>query len=288
MSESHPKSPVDPASNGINPKANPAHEQHEAQYYFPVPSDIKPAKKHSRERRECRPDQTHWAKVLLEVAGVAFVAAYSYVAYRQLGTMNQTYGEIQTQTTNALDASRRQFSPYILYDSSRIDVSKDGRRYRVSIQLKNVGQTPAYSVRHWATAKDMPRLADPYKHFSPPAPVGFLEPTFDGIADIGGGQSICLQGEFTVNGKSSNAIYVWGDLRYWDDFKRCEFDAFVLQSTGNIASGKLASVFNWASDITNPRGKCNDRQIAKLPWPEDSAPNRVIHAFSVFQGDCPK
>ena len=230
---------------------------------------------------------TFWATIETLIA--ALVAAVFTLG--QWRTMNKTYGEIEKQTTTAIEASRKQFSSDILYDNSRIDVSKDGKRYNVSIQLKNVGQTPAYSVTHWVTAQDMPRLADPFKHFDyrSQSPIRFVKPGFDGIADIGGGQSICLQGNFTVNGKPSNAIYVWGDVKYSDVFNRCECDAFVLQSNGNIASGKLSNVFNWTSDTGTAKGKCDNSGVCKIPWPEDRAPeDAVAPVFSVFQGECQK
>ena len=88
-------------------------------------------------------NRTFW----LSVAGVVAVVAYTTVAAFQWCTMNRTYGEIQAQTKNAIDVSRKQFSPYIFYGDGRIDVSTDRKRYNVSIQLKNFGQTPAYSVR---------------------------------------------------------------------------------------------------------------------------------------------
>lgn len=241
-----------------------------------------------------RSSRLQWATFWTTIGTLIAALLAAVFTLGQWKTMNKTYEEIRAQTKNAIDVSRKQFSPYVLYDNGRIHVSKDGKRYNVSIQLKNFGETTAYSARHWITAQDMPRLTDPFKHFYPRSqpPVRFVNPGFDGIADIGGGQSICLQGEFAINGKSrGNAIYVWGDIKYADAFKRCEFEAFVLQGDATIAGGKmtkLSNVFNWASDTGKAKGECDDKGVAKLPWPEDEAPDTAVPTFSVFQGECPK
>src|SRR5258707_246331 len=39
----------------------------------------------------CRPDQTPWAKYLLEIAAVAVGVAYTIAAYNQLGITSQTF-----------------------------------------------------------------------------------------------------------------------------------------------------------------------------------------------------
>jgi hypothetical protein len=198
----------------------------------------------------------------------------------------------QGQLTEARNITKRQFSPYLLYEGGKVAIAKDGSSYTVSIQVKNFGQTPAYSVTHWVTAQAMSHLPDPFAHFDPrQGNVVFAETeNQNAVSDIGPGQSICIQKTFPGSHLSGDdVVYVWGDVKYGNQFHRCQFDAFVLQATGPIANGqelKLANIMPWASDAIDP-DNCSEQGKAKLPWREEAGQLSAGPTSLSFQGVCP-
>jgi hypothetical protein len=216
-----------------------------------------------------------------------FTVVIAGVAYFQ-------YTEMQDQLKTMQDTMKFQLSPYLMYEDGRVDVSKDGRSFTISIKVKNFGQTPAYSVTHWVTAEARRHFPDPFEHFDPRRkdPVHFTETdNFNSVADVGPGQSICIQKErFPVSSLSGDdVIYVWGHVKYASQFRGdCRYCGFVLQgivSPGPIVNGdklKLTNILPW----TGPE-KCSERRKAESPWPEEPSQPSAEPKSVVSQGDCP-
>jgi len=199
----------------------------------------------------------------------------------------------QGQLTEARNLSKRQFSPYLLYEGGKAELIEGGRSLKVSVQVKNFGQTPAYSATHWLTAQVMDRLSDPFSYFDyrRPSNIVFRDTAIQGVTDVGPGQSVCIRRIFPLSqGAVGKVIYVWGDVKYADQSRKCQLEAFVLQGAGPIpggASSSLADIMPWASDAMNP-ASCSETGKAKPPWPEKPGRPEDEAGTTVFQGTCPE
>jgi hypothetical protein len=228
-------------------------------------------------------------------AAVAAASVYAFIAILQWCAM-------QRQLAMSLDTAKRQFRAYVLYENGRVDISKDGRSYTVSIEIKNSGQTPAYSTEYWFNAGMMDRLPDPFRYFCPPyadlppgrctGEVKFRVTPDEGATDVGAGQSVCLRNTFPIASADwdSKVIYIWGYVKYWDQFQRPQFAVFIRQTSNPVAkekSLKLANVLNWATDPEDYSGSyIKGRPIPKFPWPQEPQQPRKPSEAS-FQGSCP-
>ena len=229
-----------------------------------------------------KPKVTDWLTVGLSlfVALAAIVSAWVFQ-----GQLT----EARKLTAFSEEISKRQFSPYLFYDNGKVNVSKDGRKYIVSIQVKNSGQTPAYSATHWFTAEELSRLSDPFAFFrwDNPNPIVFRKHERQNVADIGPGQSLCIKAEFPLVGSlTDDTIYVWGDVKYRDQFGQCQAEVFVLQTTipSNGSSLQLAAVMPYAENPAEIK-KCSKTESAELRWKEE--PRRPNETQSrAFQGAC--
>lgn len=195
------------------------------------------------------------------------------------------------QLVESRNLTKRQFRAYLLYESGRVDISKDEKTYTVYIEVKNSGQGPAFTVTHWFNAKAMDRLPDPFESFSLAKSKFQVEDTGRESTDVGSGQSMCITRQFPVAHTElsgpNTVIYVWGIVKFRDQFQRAQMEAFALQSTSRIMNGKslkLATVVHHTNDQDNPFYKGKEK--AEGPWPEVSqspAPPQSV----IFQGTCP-
>jgi len=221
------------------------------------------------------------------IAAVLAASIYAAIAAYQLVLMRET--------------AQRQFRAYVLYEGGRVDISKDGWSYTVFIEMKNSGQTPAYSTEYWFNARIMDRLPDPFRYFFPPCVgdsskgctgvVKFRITPDEGVTDIGTQQSVCFRKTFptTSTDWSNKVIYVWGYVTYWDQFQRSQYAAFIRQTVNPIAkeeSLKLANILNWATD-PEEHSRIYERKLdQKFPWPQEPQQAREPTEAS-FQGTCP-
>lgn len=104
--EESPKPPIEPTVDGVAPKSTSADKGAEPPRHVQFPPQIEPPPQGHGESCHCRPDQTPWWKVILEVAALFTVICYTIAAYRQADTMNKTYGEIRKQTCAAQKSAK--------------------------------------------------------------------------------------------------------------------------------------------------------------------------------------
>jgi hypothetical protein len=71
----------------------------------PVPPHVPPPPPQQRYTHACKPDQTPWWKVILEVAALIAVIAYTIAAWQQLGVMGGQLSEMQKSTKAAHEAA---------------------------------------------------------------------------------------------------------------------------------------------------------------------------------------
>jgi len=227
-----------------------------------------------------------WLNVISGVgAGIAFLALIALVVnacivHKQLVTM-------QGQRTDTFALSQRQLRAYILFSDGRVDISPDGK-LTAYVQLKNFGQTPAYWVTHWFTAQRDPRPGRQYpQHWYD---YGFKwQDTGDDSVDLGSGQSVCIVRPFDVTNAPTRDMdtYIWGQVKYKDQFGRCQSVAFVLHTSGEAQRGKsmpLVMAQHWATD---PQDECNkETSKTKVPWLE--GPRDIRDDSEIFLGECLK
>ena len=151
-------------------------------------------------------------------------AALVYVTWQQVGLARR-----QLELSDA--HNRRSARAYVLFESGRIE--RQGEQYKITLRVKNSGQTPAYNVRHsWGM-----RVYD----FPLPLPKPFGPITFTPVderqsVDIGAGGSFELDDlarlpvtrsdKGHINARTK-AVYVWAKLEYRDTFQGVQCTNFA-------------------------------------------------------------
>lgn len=249
-----------------------------------------------------------WRKVITNASfwTAAATVAIAVTSYYQWRAIKRQWEEMQKQSTISSDTAKRQFRAYVQYESGKLSISKDGQSYTIFIEIKNTGQTPAYSVRHWIGAAVMDRVPDPLSYFYPPnvlrpggyppsqhsGDVKFKKPVDEGLTDFGGTQSVCLEKTFPLTDSNwrNKIIYAWGHVTYDDQFRRPQSTAFVRQTVGPMTKGgtlRFSNILSWTaepSDAYDADNKSN--RPSKFPWNEEpQSPNEPMEIS--FQGACP-
>ena len=170
-----------------------------------------------------------WAAFVATAVAAGGAVYYAHIAKLQWNAMIET--------------ARRQFRAYVIYDEGTVNLSQDGRSYTVSIEVKNTGQTPAYSAQYWFTAKIMDEVSDPFWYFCPKLAypdkpcsglISFGAVPREGATDLGAGQVICMRNTFPVTAANfpNKRVYVWGYVMFLDQFQRNQLTAFIRQRPG--------------------------------------------------------
>ena len=133
------------------------------------------------------------------------------------------------------DTAKRQLRSYVLYDNGTIFLSPDGSSYKISISIKNTGQTPAYSLRYnWnSTIREFP-LKNP-SSLVPVSPALAVSATLES-ADIGTGVAVPMGDDriFAISAddlrairERTKAIYAVASITYHDTFQRDQAAQFI-------------------------------------------------------------
>lgn len=128
----------------------------------------------------------------------------------------------QQSVNFAENTGKRQLRAYLTIDGARASCISTVTNIKPQVVIKNVGQTPAYSVRACVCIENAPR--------SDPPPITKLVP-FISDAVIGPGSSIELGcapiqltvPEFEAVRSGGNAIFVWGRVEYKDVFGQLHY-----------------------------------------------------------------
>jgi hypothetical protein len=196
----------------------------------------------------------------------------------------------------AEDTAQRQLRAYILYDPARIERSKDGRTYVVSVQAKNFGQSPAYGVTHWLKAEIRDKFPDPYNSFIRKE---FRWTNTGGEnVDLGSGQPMCIQITEPANvddwTNPAKTLYIWCDVKYRDTFGRCQYDAIFLKDTEPLnKEARFANVIDWVKELPSlyDTEGCDESDKAIVPkqfFDEQPTPAPLNEINSmVYLGGCP-
>jgi hypothetical protein len=183
-----------------------------------------------------------------------FVAAYTIMttaivcAAIYSAKQVQIGSEAARQTVQiARDTQLAQLRAYISWDHDLIELTSDSE-YRVSMSIKNGGETPAYSTRYFWDSKVL--------DLGPNAPTNVRSSVIPLAPPTG-------QDNFDINPRSmwpiamtraispddlaavksgSKAIYVWGKVDYRDFRERtqenCQIMEFLVRSSPEITQGK--------------------------------------------------
>lgn len=172
-----------------------------------------------------------WLIVVATLVMAASAVVYSCYARGQLQTMKDTLAKSE-------DTAIKQLSPYVLYVSGTVKMDGAGRGYNVTIDTKNFGQTPALAVTRWIDSKVRKHLDDPYKTGIPSIEFPLKETELVTV-DRGPGQPFQVTQHFELQSpiKPDDSLYVWGQVKYFNVFTRCQLEMFLLQTNQPIVSG---------------------------------------------------
>lgn len=133
--------------------------------------------------------------------------------------------------TGGENNAERQLRAYVFSTAAHLDVTKEGF-YKVTVDISNTGQTPAYNLRSWIAIQAMD-----------PTATEFHRPPTD-IKDTG---SVCAGGKFILSEirpkpaillendiRAGRAVlFVWGEVIYRDVFKKIRSHRFRFRYTLN-------------------------------------------------------
>jgi hypothetical protein len=157
----------------------------------------------------------------LIVTGLAFSGAVLgvYIAYK-------AYLTAVKQVDVASDTEKRQLRAYVFLSS----ISIDGQY--IKAKMKNEGQTAAFNITHWWTARSfhLPVAHSDLLEYQDTIP-GFsvdLGPQGDhDLNPIGELTNKVTQSDVTAADQGKEEIYVWGLIKYRDIFVRCQSTQFA-------------------------------------------------------------
>jgi len=285
MESSQPEPQTQPSANAIPPYANPNQKtsQPPTGSIPPVNRKVVIAEKHQNESHHCRPDQTPIMKLVLEVLGVAILAAYTVAAFKQLGIMSEQITEmknarIQSETDNAkaimaqqviaqtgLVASQKNFeessknSENAFRDEQRAWVGalnaadvviKEGEVPSFRVLVTNSGKTPALHLRSVVTAKSRPKgQTAPLVY--PPLTKGQLISDF--VLQPNAQYSLIsppsapltkLQADLITSGDM--ILWIFGKIRYQDASRRVHHTKFCFVMSPDLKIAQPCNVYNEA------------------------------------------
>jgi hypothetical protein len=110
----------------------------------PTPPYIPPSPPEQKSTHTCKPDQTPWWKVLLEVTALLAVIAYTIAAWRQLGVMSGQLTEMQRSTRAAREAAYTACVSAQIARSTLVEVQNSGNDSH-NLALGSVAQAIAVS-----------------------------------------------------------------------------------------------------------------------------------------------
>ncbi|MGI4830653.1 MAG: hypothetical protein ACRYFU_21035 [Janthinobacterium lividum] len=169
------------------------------------------------------------------VEGRASSAAASAVAADSLAA-------IRRQADLMEDTARKQLRAYICLSGSTVRVTKD-RTIEARILVKNVGQTPAYSIRSWSLP-----LFDDYpltNELEPPPPdlfdgAGILPPQGQGFVEVPPLVNVPIDTLERLAGLTF-ALYVFGEVSYADIYGKRHVLRFRLVFGGPAGVQTIAN-----------------------------------------------
>jgi hypothetical protein len=214
-----------------------------------------------------------WIGVSLAFLSLLAACAAAFYVYKQ-------FGAIQRQIRDADDTAKRQFRAYVSFEQGWVERSKDGKTATAFIQLKNFGQTPAYYITQFANLETLPRI---------PVPQIQLRQTGEKSIDIGGGQSICITTKsIPVNDAEwfdpHRTVYVTGDIKYLDQFQRCQYEVFQLYTVASKSDRlRLSTAITYSPDPTDHY--CINEK-AQLPALAKELPSIDPPDSEILGGDC--
>jgi hypothetical protein len=158
---------------------------------------------------------------------------------------------------DAKETAKRQLRAYVMYSDNVIRLLSGGEAYRISMRIKNSGQTTAYGVTYWWDAEIIDANRAPHL-----VRQKYIPETGEASSDIdpGGEWPIELQPDRPVSKAEliglrdgSKAIYAWGIIKYQDVFRRCQYANFLVRNGRETTEGI------WHFDviqINNDTSKC--------------------------------
>lgn len=164
----------------------------------------------------------------------AFLAWFTFRLWKATGKL----------VVGAENTAERQLRAYILHNNDE-EMDHNGGRIKVTVRIKNFGQTPAHKLRCWLFMGfykfplDVPLDAPDYEKgsLSTLGPTGIITQTIELPAALN-------QAEFNAVLKGEGAIYVSGELYYFDVFNVERSTKFRFVSTGNDFSRCKLAVCN--------------------------------------------
>jgi len=178
MSEdSELKPPVKPTIDGVSPKDAAASVDQQPKTDPKFPSHIEPTPRHQAESHYTKPDPTPLWKIVLEVAALFVLAAYTFAAFKQLHTMNEQLGQMkvaseQAKIDNAASITAQkdiaQQGLAATIDNFRLDqrawVAEDtisgfpevDKPFGIQVVIKNTGKTFAKHITDVGIADPVP------------------------------------------------------------------------------------------------------------------------------------
>lgn len=163
-----------------------------------------------------------WSELIIAVANILVAFATLWM----VSVTNSTLRVLERQ----LGALVTQERPYVIIDQARV-IKKNGQ-YRVSVLIKNGGQTPAFGLTNlleWRSAEGKSRYVEfPYPEsddaYSVDVGPGASQDLFD-LGDHGPLSSADLQAL-----EDRKSLFVWGVVKYRDAASSCLSLGFRLKS----------------------------------------------------------
>jgi hypothetical protein len=231
MAESEIQPPVKKTVTTPSPQDTPGSERTVTPAAPSAHPHVPPSPPQQRRTHTWKPDQTPWWKVLLEVAALLAVIAYTIAAWRQLGVMNGQLGEMSKQypeIKKSADAAKSaaetakesltQAQRAFLFTSIKYAISPEGV-HQYYVEIRNSGTTPARSTtnQHNCEISNLSPENFDYRDF--PAS------TKPSLLTIGPQAIINMDGEYDLTQDDvkrmrdeSKSIYIWGWIHYRDVF----------------------------------------------------------------------
>jgi hypothetical protein len=164
--------------------------------------------------------------------------------------------------------ARRQYRAYIFYNENAIELLPADAKYRVTMTLKNRGQTTAYSVTYWWAARVLPVVGGPRRQYD----VAFKETgraSFDidpqGEWPIDSLEEPVSAAELEAVREGTKAVYIWGVVKYRDAFMRCQLVNFLVRGGPEARSSFRALEVNNTTET--PCDTLGENGVYKATFP---------------------
>jgi hypothetical protein len=155
----------------------------------------------------------------------------------------------ERQLSHLKESAERQLGAYIGIEWCRVISDDWGNTFRVEVQIKNAGQTPAYDVSH-RIAAEIHELHEP--------PLSFAMPEkSQGIIPIAPGITFILRTPIAIGGASGistigtgRTILAWGRVDYEDVFDKPQHLEFRFRSSDPVRQhdGTVMRTVGWRMD----------------------------------------